>query len=138
MNMVAYFLLDSEILYLPYTTQFEIDNSYEDEEIENILGDKYFVFGNKKLRTFELSGFITKNKNNFFNKESKTELSDYINFFEKSRKNKQPLRIVISSNDVVLIDMDCLVDFKYSNLDGVGDINFVIEVKEFKNIKGRI
>lgn len=134
--MTSYFKLDNDFLYLPYSTSFEITNGYNDEEFENVLGTVYLIPGKATLREFELSGYITKNKNNFFNRNSKTELNDYISFFERARKLNKPLRVVVANEDVTVIDMDCLASLTYSNLDGAGDISFKITVKEYKKING--
>ena len=133
-TMITYFMLDSEVLYLPFSTSFEVSQVYDDEEFENILGEKYLIPGKLNLREFELTGFITKNKYSFIHKNTKTELSDYLSFFERARKQFKPLRIVVANDDVTIIDMDCLANFTYSNIDSAGDINFKIVIKEYKAI----
>lgn len=128
------FTYDNIDFYLPFSSSILINTEYEDIEFKNILGESYIIPGSKKLKEFEITGIIS-NKNYFFyNSKAKTDLSSYINFFERARKEKKPLLLTIGNNETSIIQMKCLATFSYSNLDKVGDINFTIKVKEYKEV----
>ena len=72
----------------------------------------------------------------FYNIKAKTSLSDFIGFFDRARKQKEPLQFVVANSNTTIVNITCLVDFSYSNLDKVGDINYSIKIKEFRTVKG--
>ena len=134
--MEAYFKLGGEIFYLPYINEVNIPTEYDDEEFENILGEKYLIQGKKKLMELEVQGVISDKNYPFYNIKAKTSLSDFIGFFDRARKQKEPLQFVVANSNTTIINITCLVDFSYSNLDKVGDINYSIKIKEFRIVKG--
>lgn len=122
-------------LQLPYSSNLEINREYEDYEFTNILGQTYNIGGSPKLLEFEITGIISNKNYAFYSKKAPKELSDYVDFFNRIRKEKKPVLLTIGNDNVTIIQMECLVSFSYSNFDKVGDIPFIIKVKEFKGLE---
>lgn len=129
------FTYDGIDFHLPFSTALEITKEYEDYEFTNILGETYNIPGNSRLREFEITGMISKNDYVFYSRNAAKDLSSYIDFFDRARKEKKPLLLTIGNDTTTIIQMECLANFSYSNLDKVGDITFNIKVKEYKRLE---
>lgn len=128
------FTYDEKDFHLPFSSALEISREYDDFEFTNILGETYNIPGKSKLRELEINGVISKKEYAFYSKRASKSLNDYIGFFDRARKEKKPLLLTIGNDDITIIQMQCLASFNYSNIDKVGDINFTIKVKEYKEV----
>ncbi|WP_156299013.1 hypothetical protein [Streptobacillus canis] len=129
------FTYDGVDFHLPFSTALEINREYDDYEFTNILGETYAIPGNARLREFEITGIISEKDYVFYSRRANKNLSSYINFFDRPRKEKKPLLITIGNDNTTIVQMECLASFSYSNLDRVGDISFNIKVKEYKEVE---
>lgn len=91
------------------------------------------IIGNLGLRTLELSSIFPVNKNyKFLKANANTDGWAYVDFFNRWRAKKVPIRIVITKgNGEDWLNMACTVDgFSYS-VDKAGDIVYSLSLREY-------
>lgn len=132
--MRARLIGDNGVLELPFVPKFDIESDYDDVEFKNIKGENYLIPGDTKLRTVEISGFISNKPLDFYNNNAPKTLQDFKTFFTSHRQLKKPLQLVVADKDTTILIMDCLAIFKYQNKDKVGDIAYTITLREYKRV----
>lgn len=105
----------------------------ENEEFDAVTG-KIKLIGNMGLTTLSVESFWPVNKNYPWVRPGADKNGwNYVAFFKKWRDKKVPLRIVITTNDgATRLNMACLINnFKWS-VDKVGDIQYRLEIEEYR------
>lgn len=122
---------NEEILIFPFAPiGIEFDIPWNYEEFESIKGTIQLI-GEKGLRNVEINSFWPVNKEyRFVNPKSEADGHRYIDFFEKWKAQKMPIRLVITQGSREIINMACTTDLKWY-YDKVGDINYTLILKEY-------
>lgn len=109
-----------------------------DEEFTTINGTTLNLIGGKGLRSFSFSSFFPSKKYSFVSLFNFQSPKYYIQFFEKYRDAKIPLRIIVVDGYKVVLNMLCRYNFTYTLRDRAGDVPFTLEIKEYilPNIQG--
>ena len=111
--------VQQEMVNIPVVQNIEpVNCETEDEEFTTINGKKLNLIGGKGLRSFSFSSFFQSPKY-------------YINFFEKYRDARVPLRIIIVDKYRVVLNMLCRYNFTYSFRDKAGDVPYTLDIKEY-------
>lgn len=105
----------------------------ENENFESTTG-KMKLIGNVGLKTLQIESFWPVNKNYpWVRSGAESNGWSYVEFFEKWRSKKVPLRVIITTtNGATRLNMACLVnDFKWA-VDKTGDIQYRLDVEEYR------
>lgn len=122
---------NEEVLTFPVVPQVEISTSQENEDFDALSG-RIKIIGNMGLRTLSIESFWPVDKNySFVKKGSEKNGWRYVEFFEKWRAKKVPMRIIIVDGDKKLLNMACLVNGFIYSVDQVGDIAYSLEIEEY-------
>lgn len=89
--------------------------------------------GNPKLRTYSFSSFFPAKKYSFCVYDDFPTPNESKEYFEKCKANKKPVRLIITEDDINLLVL--IENFSYERKDGTGDIDFKLELKEYKKIE---
>lgn len=109
-----------------------------DEEFTTINGKTLNLIGGKGLRNFSFSSFFPSKRYSFVSLFNFQPPKYYINFFEKYRDARIPLRIIIVDGYKVVLNMLCRYNFTYTLRDRAGDVPFTLDIKEYilPNVQG--
>ena len=119
--------VQQEIVNIPVVQNIEpVNCETMDEEFNTINGKTLNLIGGKGLRNFSFSSFFP--SKSFFNFQPPKY---YINFFEKYRDARVPLRIIIIDKYRVVLNMLCRYNFTYSFRDKAGDVPYTLDIKEY-------
>lgn len=123
---------NGETLFIPVVREIgEITTETKDEEVETINGQTLNLIGGKGLRSFSFSSFFPSKKYDFVSLAKYREPKDCVEFFERYRDLKIPLRIIIVDRYKVVLNMLCRYTFTYQIRDKAGDIPFTLDIKEY-------
>ena len=117
----------------PEELKVKIEGSNETKEVVK-LGE-INIAKDKKLSTIEFESFLPKDNIYPFirTKNQFQEPKYYINFIEKVRQDKKPIRFIVSDTDINL--MVLIESFEYGYKYGSNDVNFTISIKEYREVK---
>lgn len=124
---------DNSSIQLPVLPEsFEISSSQNNQVVNiNSLGD-INLHGNTGLKTITLSSFFPSQKY-YFNACKHKKPYKYVETLDKW-KNSGYVRLIITG----VINMLCTIDtFTYGESDGNGDVNYTLELTEYKTIKAK-
>lgn len=112
-----------------YEVSGDVENVYH-----NILeiGEVGYA-GNPKLRTYSFSSFFPAKKYSFCVYDDFPTPNESKEYFEKCKANKKPVRLIITEDDINLLVL--IENFSYERKDATGDIDFKLELKEYKKIE---
>ncbi len=122
----------AEVMIIPIVpNDISIEQSQSNDTYTGLSMDLNMI-GNLGLRTLELSSIFPVNKNyKFIKANSNANGWDYVDFFNKWRGKKVPIRIVITDGAEERLNMACTVDnFSYS-VDKAGDIAYSLSLREY-------
>ena len=102
-----------------------------DEEFNTINGKTLNLIGGKGLRNFSFSSFFPSKLYSFVSFLNFKEPKYYIDFFEKYRDARVPLRMIIVDKYRVVLNMLCRYNFTYSFRDKAGDVPYTLNIKEY-------
>lgn len=126
---------NSEILIfpiIPYDTQ--IKNPSQNEEFQTVNSGTLNLIGDAGLRSTSITSIFPKSKlsNARF---GSVEGIKYVEFFNKWKAKKAPIRLVMSLSDgSEWVNMLCLVEsFDYS-FDRKENVRYSLELKEYTNV----
>lgn len=127
-------------LLLPVTPgSYEVDNGNEIEIVRATEIGDINIAGHKRLKNMRIEGFFTTNDYHFINRMtySVSKSMDYVNLFNKWINDKSIVRLVIASDGITRINSQFYIEsIKYSEDNSSnGDINYVIDLKEYRAIK---
>lgn len=113
-------------------SEYELTSESNNTQVNiNALGE-INLLGKQKLKSISLSSFFPKQKYNFCQYTFFPEPIESVRIIEEM-KNKGVLRLIMTGTP---INMDCTIEsFAWGENDGTKDINFVIELKEYRKIK---
>ena len=121
--------VQQEIVNIPVVQNIEpVNCETMDEEFNTINGKTLNLIGGKGLRNFSFSSSKRYSFVSFFNFQPPKY---YINFFEKYRDARVPLRIIIVDKYRVVLNMLCRYNFTYSFRDKAGDVPYTLDIKEY-------
>ena len=124
--------VQQEIVNIPVVQNIEpVNCETEDEEFTTINGKKLNLIGGKGLRSFSFSSFFPSKRYSFVSFFNFQPPKYYINFFEKYRDARVPLRIIIVDKYRVVLNMLCRYNFTYSFRDKAGDVPYTLDIKEY-------
>ena len=105
----------------------------ENVDFDAITG-KMKLIGNMGLRTVQIESFWPVNKNyTWVRPGSDANGWRYVEFFEKWRNRKVPMRIIITTNNgATRLNMACLVNNFTWRVDKVGDIQYRLDIEEYR------
>lgn len=106
-------------------------------EYEGLSGD-YNVIGPMGLWTMSISSFFPVGKRYpWMPAESESDGWKYVDFFARNRPRKLPFRIVILDNDgVSRLNSACTVDSFSWSVNRRGDIDYTLELREYRFVSG--
>lgn len=122
----------SEVMILPIVpNDISIEQSQSNDTYAGLSMDLNII-GNLGLRTLELASIFPVNKKyKFIKANANTNGWDYVNFFNRWRGKKVPIRLVITDGSEERLNMACTVDsFSYS-ADRMGDIAYSLSLREY-------
>lgn len=129
---------NEEIMVMPIVPpEINIGAPQDHEDFESVAG-KIKLIGEIGLRTLSLESFWPVNKNYAFVRPgSEKDGWKYVDFFEKWRAKKVPMRVIVTTKDGhKRLNMACLVNnFSYA-IDKVGDIKYTLEIEEYRFVTG--
>lgn len=95
-------------------------------------GEVNFI-GKRKLQTLSISSFFPKEAYYFCQYTKFPEPYDCVNLISKWQDSGKPIRLIISETPV---NMECSIErFEYGENDGTGDVNFQLDLKEYRRIE---
>jgi hypothetical protein len=133
MNITLSVNNNKDIYVLPVVPNgIEIESSQKNETFEGLNGDITLI-GNTGLKEFSVSSFFPVDKKyNFVAQGSEKNGWKYVEFIENLKKNKTPVRVVMTNKQKysVFNGLCSIEKFKYKT-DNVGDIQYTLDLKEF-------
>ena len=135
MNIVVSANNNEEILVFPVVpSDIPLKNPQNNEEFQTINNGTLSLIGDIGLRSLSISSIFLKEKKSWA-KAGSVEGIQYINFFNKWRDKKVPIRVIATLKDgSEWVNMACTVDsFDYS-FDRQENINYSLELKEYRYI----
>lgn len=131
--MEFWLMQDNEKLQLPVPPNgFEVGTGTDISTInvENI-GEVSFI-GNKKLKSLSMEGFFPSKDYSFVQYKGFPEPYECVKLIEKWEDSKKPIRCLITGTSV---NTEFTIEnFSHSEEGGSGDVNFSIELKEYRRI----
>ena len=105
----------------------------ENEDFESVAG-RMKLIGNMGLKTLRIESFWPVNKNySWVRSGSEPNGWRYVEFFEKWRSKKIPLRVIITTdNGATRLNMACLVNNLKWDVDKAGDIRYSLDIEEYR------
>lgn len=122
-----------EIVVLPVTPPgITIEQPQANDTYKGLMMDLNII-GNVGLRTIEISSFFPVAQLPFMPAASVADPQIYLQFFEKWRRKKRPIRIVWTKNDrTERLNMPCTVDeFSYA-VKKNGDVEYTMTLREYQ------
>lgn len=112
--------------------EYQIEESHNNQSTIITAVGEINVIGKRNLRTVTLSSFFPAQKYSFLQYQNIITPSKAVSLFEKMKQNGVLTLIITGSKK---ISMECTIEnFIYGQNDGTGDINFEIELKEYRKI----
>lgn len=124
-----------ELIVLPITPIIEeVIQDNQDTEFISVLGTLNVV-GALGLKTFSMHSFFPSKPIPSMVRGSVAEPKTYINFFEKWRDKGYPLRLIITDKGETIINIACRYNFSYALNSKNGDINYTLDIKEYRFVE---
>ncbi|MFL0251248.1 hypothetical protein ACJDT4_12500 [Clostridium neuense] len=117
----------------------EVETEFNNEEFET-YNNGYFNFqGNKKLATFTLKSFFPEYSGKYSFERSESTFYDLLDALSIAVDSKAPVRVVFgkSSGDVIMDAKFMVEKFTY-NVDNVGDYQYNIEFKQYREVNTNV
>lgn len=107
--------------------------SQDNEDFEAVTG-RMKLIGNMGLMTLSIESFWPVNKNYpWVRPGSEADGWLYVTFFDKWRKAKVPMRVIITTDDgETRLNMACVVNSLEWQVERVGDIQYKLSVEEYR------
>lgn len=127
---------NEEVMILPVVPEIEVSKSQNNEQFETINNGTMNLIGDEGLIVFSITSIFPSKNYSWLRPGSVSDPFIYVDFFNKWRSEKVPIRIVVSRpsgkswfNKAVLID-----SFTYK-LRRNGDIEYTLDVSEYRFVK---
>ena len=128
---------NDQVLTLPIIPKNmpELSQSYKNSTFESINGELNLI-GTKALRTVSFSSFFPTKKYKFSRPKSNVDGWVYVSFFNKYASNRMPIRMILVDNENKEIsNMAYTVESFNCFVDKVGDIQYSLDLKEYRFVK---
>lgn len=123
---------NEEVMILPVVPEIEVDKPQSNEQFETVNSKPLNLIGEEGLRTFPITSIFPAQKYPWLRPGSLAEPFKYVDFFNKWRDRKVPLRIVTSRPDgSEWFNMPCLIDNFTFKVRRNGDIAYTLEISEY-------
>lgn len=134
MNITITDKTGSTSLIIPVVpSEIPIINPTKNQVFETINKDLNII-GNEGLKEISWESFFPNKEYSFAAVGSDTNGWNYVDFINKCKKNKQPIRIVYTSNDKhTILNMLASIEKWEYKTDKVGDIKYSLGLKEWGN-----
>lgn len=108
----------------------------ENEDFDSIVGTLKLI-GKLGNRTMTIESFWPVNKNySFVRPGSESDGWLYVSFFERWREKQVPFRVILTTADgATRLNMACVINHLYWEVDKVGDIQYKLEIEEYKFVR---
>lgn len=123
----------AEVLVLPFAPLDIGVESPQNNEIFHGLSRDINLIGTIGLRTLKISSFFPDRPMGFFHTAAPIGARAYIDFFERWRAKKVPLRVVWTDNNgEEILNMPCTIDsFSWHPASKTGRIQYDITAREY-------
>ena len=125
---------NEEIKIIPVIQDgIEVSQGQSNEEFQTINSGTLNIIGDIGLRSLSIQSFFPCRNYTWIKKGASSNGWSYVDFFKKWRGKQVPIRIVMTNKEgKEVLNMPCTVDnFTYSEKRN-GDINYSLEIKEYK------
>ncbi|MTI65169.1 MAG: phage portal protein [Firmicutes bacterium] len=114
----------------------EISTEQKNETFDTVNNGTLQLIGDMGLKSLSISSIFPCNDYKWIKSGSSTDGWSYVNFFEKWRKAKVPIRCVIIGKDgKVVLNIACLINnFTYREK-RIGDIAYTLDIVEYRFVK---
>lgn len=113
-----------------------IEKPAKNEIFETINQGELNLIGNLGLRSLSIDSFFPNKPYSWIKKGSLANGWAYVDFFDRWRAARVPIRIVITTKDgQERLNMPCTVENFTHVLDKAGDIKYTLELKEYSFVK---
>lgn len=127
---------NEEVMILPVVPEIEIDKPQNNEQFETINNGIINLIGDEGLRSFPITSIFPSQKYPWLKPGSLADPFKYVNFFNKWRTRKVPIRIVASKLDgTEWFNMACLIDEFTYKMRRNGDIEYTLEISEYRFVR---
>ncbi|WP_313757075.1 hypothetical protein [Tissierella sp.] len=128
---------NEEVMVLPVVPEIEVNKPQNNEQFETLNNGTINLIGDEGLRTFSIASIFPSQKYSWLKHGSVAEPFKYVDFFNKWRAKKVPLRVVTSRPDGrEWFNMPCVIDsFTFKQLRN-GDIEYTLDMAEYRFIGG--
>lgn len=125
-----------EIMVLPLMPN-DIDiTRAQDNSTYDGLSFPLNLIGNLQLREFQLESIFPNKKYSWAHPLSSSNANDYIEFFEKWRNKKVPIRVVMTNKQGgEILNMPCTIDSFNYHYDRAGDVAYSMTVREYRFVE---
>ncbi|QEK12576.1 phage portal protein [Crassaminicella thermophila] len=137
MNIVVSANNNKEIFVLPVVpTDIEIHIPQNNEEFQTINSGTLNLIGDVGLRTLSISSIFPTHQYKWLKAGSNSNGWEYVEFLNRWRKAKVPIRIVITRKDgSEVLNMACTIESFIYGLTRNEDIRYTLDLKEYKFVK---
>lgn len=124
----------AEVLVLPFVPMDINVDSPQNNSIFSGLSRDINLIGTMGLRVLTLSSFFPQKSMPVYNTNAPLGARQYIDFFERWRKEKVPLRVVWTDNDgSEILNMPCTIDsFSWQPASPLGRIAYSLTAREYE------
>ena len=123
---------NEEVIELPYVPPgIQIVKPQENEEFKTINNGILNLLGDMGLRKFNLTTFFPTKRYSWV-PSTATLGWDCVDFFDKWREAKVPIRVVIMEGNRTILNMPCTIDNFGHSVRQNKDIDYALEVKEYR------
>lgn len=130
---------NEEVIVLPIVPEIEVDKTQYNEEFETINNGTINLIGDEGLRSFSITSIFPSQNYSFLKPGSMAEPFKYVEFFNKWRSRKVPIRVVTSRPDgIEWFNMPCLIDDFTYKLRRNGDIEYTLDISEYRFVKAGV
>ncbi|WP_432408562.1 hypothetical protein [Wukongibacter sp. M2B1] len=137
MNIAVSANNNDEVLIFPVIpNDIEVSTPQSNEEFQTINSGILNLIGDIGLRSLSIASIFPTHDYNWLKAGSSSNGWEYVDFFEKWRKEKVPIRIIIALKDgSEWLNMACTIDnFTYGIMRNE-DIRYTLDLKEYTFVK---
>jgi len=137
LNIVISANNNEEVLVFPIApADTDLTNPQNNEEFQTINAGVLNLIGDMGLRTLSISSLFPTHDYAWLKAGSDSDGWAYVEFLNKWRAAKVPIRIVMSlKDDLEWLNMACLIDTFTYGLMRNGDIRYSLVLKEYRFVK---
>lgn len=130
---------NEEIMILPVVPELEVNKAQNNEAFETINNGTLNLIGDIGLRTFSITSIFPSQNYSWLKAGSVAEPFKYVDFFNKWRDKKVPIRVVTSRTDgTAWFNMACTIDnFTYKQRKN-GQIDYTLDITEYPFVKAGV